>query len=113
MQRDDAVLVDILNACRLAEQFIQGVTKSAFTKDVKTQSSVLHQITIVGEAARRLSTAFRQQNSHIPWQLIIGMRSKLIHEYNSIDLIEVWATVKTDIPSLIAQIESLLEKPKD
>jgi len=113
MQRDDAALVDILNACRLASQFIEGMTKRVFIKDLKTQSSILHQITIIGEAARRLSTDLRKKNSHIPWQAIIGMRSKLIHEYNSVDLDEVWATVKTDIPLLIMQLEPLIKKSKD
>jgi uncharacterized protein with HEPN domain len=41
----------------------------------------------------------------IPWQLIAGMRDKLIHNYDDIDWEEVWKTSTTDIPVLLAQLE--------
>ena len=81
MSRDDAILLDMVNAARMILQFIKGLTKDQFMTDNKTQSSVLYQITIIGEAARRLSPEFRVHHSHIPWPLIMGMRNKLIHEY--------------------------------
>jgi uncharacterized protein with HEPN domain len=40
MFRDDATLLDIANAARLVQTFIQGMTKAAFLSDLKTQSSV-------------------------------------------------------------------------
>ena len=70
------------------------MTKDQFMVDNKTQSSVLYQITIIGEAARRLSGEFRDRHSDIPWHLITGMRNKLIHEYDDVDLHEVWKTIK-------------------
>jgi len=110
MPRDDAILLDIVNAARMILQFIKGLTKDQFMADKKTQSSVLYQITIIGEAARRLSTEFRVRHSHIPWPLIMGMRNKLIHEYDDVDLHEVWKTIKDDIPDLISRIEPLLKQ---
>lgn len=112
MQRDIETLLDIANAARLIIEFTEGTQKSTFLSDKKTQSSVMHQITIIGEAARRLDTSFRIKHSDIPWPLIIGMRSKLIHEYNNVDLDEVWKTVKSDIPLLLSQIEALIRSNK-
>ena len=112
MQRDIETLIDIANAARLIMEFTADLTKSIFISDRKTQSSVMHQITIIGEAARRLDTSFRVKNSSIPWPLIIGMRSKLIHEYNNVDLDEVWKTAKSDIPLLLSQIENLIRNSK-
>ena len=110
MRKDDAILLDIVNAGRMISQFIKGMTKDRFMDDKKTQSSVLYQITIIGEATRRISSEFRIRHSDIPWPLIIGMRNKLIHEYNDVDLHEVWKTIKDDIPELISKIESLLNQ---
>ena len=59
MPRDDATLLDIVNAASLIQHFIQDTTKGAFLVDLKTQSAVLHQITVMGEAVRRLSQTFR------------------------------------------------------
>jgi len=90
MARDDATVVDILNAARLARTFVEGMDKAAFLEDAKTQSAVLHQLLVLGEAVRRLSEPFRARHPQIPWRLMAGMRNQLIHEYDDVDLEEVW-----------------------
>ena len=81
------------------------MNKRAFLDDAKTQSAILHQLLILGEAAKRLSQEFREQHEKIPWKKITGMRDKLIHAYDNIDLDEVWKTASSDIPRLIEQLE--------
>ncbi|MBL6962096.1 MAG: DUF86 domain-containing protein [Anaerolineales bacterium] len=75
--------------------------------DWKTRSAVLYQLTVVGEAVKRLSKEFRAQHTHIPWALIAGMRDHLIHGYDLVDWDEVWQTAKKDIPDLLLKIEQL------
>ena len=36
MPRDDAILLDIVNAARLIQSFIQDLTKEGFLNDLKT-----------------------------------------------------------------------------
>jgi len=67
----------------------------------------LHQLFIIGEAVKNLSAEFRTTHQQIPWKLIAGMRDKLIHEYNDVDLDEVWSTIKRDIPHLIDQLRDI------
>ena len=108
MSRDDAVVVlDILKAARLAVTFKVDLDKVAFLSDAKTQSAIVHQLLVLGEAAKRLSDAFRSQHAPIPWKMIAGMRDKLIHEYDDVDLEEVWKTVTADLPRVIAALEPL------
>ncbi len=108
MSRDPATLLDIHEAARLAVQFNAGMDKEAFLGDRKTQAAVLHQLLILGEAAKRLSEAFRSQHPSVPWKSIAGMRDKLIHEYNNVDIEEVWKTVSDEIPSLVDYLRPLI-----
>jgi uncharacterized protein with HEPN domain len=62
---------------------------------------------VLGEAVKRLSEEFRHHHPEIRWRLIAGMRDKLIHEYDTVDLEEVWRTATADIPQLIAFLEPL------
>jgi uncharacterized protein with HEPN domain len=64
--------------------------KVAFLSDDKTQSAIVHQLLVLGEAAKRLSEAFRVQHARVPWRMIAGVRDKLMHEYDDVDLEEVW-----------------------
>lgn len=108
MPRDDATLLDIAKAARLAVEFSHGMDMAAFLLDRKTQSAILHQLLILGEAVKRLSDEFRADHPKVPWALIAGMRNKLIHEYNVVDLDEVWRTTQRDVPDLLGYIEPLL-----
>ena len=110
MPRDDAVLLDIVNAGRLIQSFIQDLTKEDFLNDLKTQSAVLHQVTVIGEAARRLSQAFRERHPILPWSLMAGMRDPIIHGYDAIDLEEVWKTATLDVPEALVKLETLVPR---
>ena len=108
MPRDDAHLLDILKAARLAIEFRGPAEKAEFLADAKTQSAILHQLLIIGEAVKRISNEFRSEHPEVPWKLIAGTRDKLIHFYEGVDLEEVWKMVTSDLPDLIRQIEPLV-----
>jgi uncharacterized protein with HEPN domain len=112
MSRDSVILLDILRAARLSIEFLGGTDKPRFLKDAKTQSAVLHQLLLVGEAVKRLSEEFRSQYSDVPWTKIAGMRNVLIHQYDDVDLEEVWRTLERDIPALIVRLEAMVAASK-
>lgn len=64
--RDQASLLDIAKAARLTQEFVAEMNQQEFEADQKTQSAVLYQIAILGEAVKRLSPEFRNQHPDIP-----------------------------------------------
>ena len=70
----------------------------------------LHQLQIIGEAARALPEETRALAPDIPWLKIIGMRNILVHGYFGIDTDVVWDTVTQDIPALKPAVERLLQR---
>lgn len=108
--RDDAAILDLLKAANLIQEFIASMKKEAFLQDIKTQSAVLHQLLLLGETVKRLSEELRYEHPDIPWKKVAGMRDKLIHQYDTVDFEEVWKTVGTDLPRIVALIEPLAPK---
>jgi uncharacterized protein with HEPN domain len=108
MQRELVYLLDILQSAELIQTFVSAMDQTAFEEDLKTQDAVIRRIEVIGEAVRRLSLEFRAGYPNIPWHQIAGMRSKLIHEYDRVDLTAVWEVAQHDIPTLIAQIQPLI-----
>lgn len=87
-----------------------GEDFEAFSADLKTQSAVLHQLMILGEACKRLSREQREQYPEIAWSDIMRMRDKLIHHYEAIDLGLVWIAATREVPELVARLASLVEE---
>ena len=106
--RDRASLLDIARSARLVLEFGAEMSQLEFEADLKTQSAVLYQISIMGEAVKRLSPEFRSQSTEIPWAAMAGMRDKLIHDYEGVDVERVWLTLQTDIPRLLQSIQPFL-----
>lgn len=108
MPRDEATVEDMYRAARMAREFAAGADEGDFLRDRKTQAAVLHELLIIGEAAKRLSEEFRRSHPSMPWKAMAGMRDKLIHAYDTVDIEEVWSTVQRDIPTLLAYLAPLL-----
>ncbi len=114
MSRDRAALLNIATAARFILAFTTDQDRVSFLQDAKTQSAVLHQLMVLGEAVKRLSPEFRARYPDRPWSQMAGMRDRLIHKYEEVDLELVWRTVVVEIPALLAFIEPLLsDEPLD
>lgn len=108
LPRDLSSVADILVAARLVQMFVAGANRDTFETDLMRQSAVMRQLEIIGEATKRLSEVFRASHPEIPWRQMAGMRDILIHDYDNVDLDEVWNVATISIPELIRQIEPLV-----
>jgi uncharacterized protein with HEPN domain len=109
--RDAASLLDILLSARLARAYVAGRTWETFVADQQCQDAVVRRLEVLGEAARRVSAAGRAALPGLPWRQVVGMRNRVIHEYDRVDLAVVWETVRRDLPPLITAIEGVVPRP--
>ncbi len=108
MQRDLQFLLDMLESAKLATRYVAEKSKSDFSSDVQLQDAVIRRLAIIGEAARRVSEATCQNFPMIPWIEIRGMRNRLVHEYDDLDVDIVWDTVKNSLPLLTQELEKIV-----
>ena len=63
--------------------------------------------------SERFGSEFRASEPAIPWNLMAGMRDKLMHEYDDVDLNEVWETIARDLPPLVAALQRHSPTPEN
>ena len=80
-----------------------------FDADELIQTFTVHNIQIIGEAARSISDDLKTRHPEVPWNKIVTMRNMLVHEYFVVDPDEVWAAVSRDLPVLKSQVENILK----
>lgn len=104
MQRDLQFLLDMLQSAELIITYTEKCSEAKFAQDIQLQDAVIRRILVIAEAARRVSDSTRQALPNIAWPEINGMRNRLVHGYDDIDLSVVWNVVQAEIPPLIAEL---------
>jgi uncharacterized protein with HEPN domain len=108
MPRDaDVYLADILEAIERIQAYVRGLGPVAFAEDGKTFDAVLHNLEIIGEAAKRVPDAWKERAPSVEWRKIAGMRDLIAHAYFSIDPDIVWDVVTSKLPALAAEVKRL------
>ena len=108
MLRDQESLIDIAKATQRILRYADGVSRSQLEMNDEKLSAILYQITIIGEATKRISQTYRQQHPEIPWREMAGMRDVIVHDYDQLDFEIIMDVVQHKLPELLASIEELL-----
>lgn len=112
MSRDQEALIDIVEAIKLILSYAKGVDFDALAENFEKQDAILRRITIIGEATKRLTKEFRARHPSIPWKEMAGMRDVITHNYDEIELEEIWTVISENLPPLLNYIEPLIEGEK-
>lgn len=100
-------LQDILNSVNKIEKYIEGITIEEFNKDEEKIDAVVRNLEIIGEAARNIPQEIIEKHPEIPWEKMVSMRNKVLHEYFGVDEEILWQTVTEDLPFLKEQLQRL------
>jgi len=109
-KRDTQLLLeDMIDAAKKISRYTEGMDYSHFVNDDKTIDAVARNFEIIGEAANRLGSDFREKHSEIEWNRIRGFRNRIVHHYFGIDYEIVWAIIQNDLDSLKNQLVDLVD----
>lgn len=98
----------MLDHAREAVAMLQGMSRSDLDHNRMLELALVRLIEVVGEAAVRVSDSGKAQYPSIPWRSVTGMRNRLIHGYDEVDLDVLWDTIALDLPPLIAELERIV-----
>jgi len=100
--RDESLYIDDMReACANIVDFIGDRDQVGFFADKKTLHAVVRNLEILGEAAKKLTQETKSKYPGVEWELIAGLRNRIVHEYFQLDPAILWDTVKNEVPTLI------------
>lgn len=108
-RKDLEALNDIQEAIRKIE-IISSEGRVAFFESFILQDAVIRNLEVIGEAVKRLSMELREENTGVPWKRIAGFRDIMIHDYDKVNLYEVWSVLEHDISELQEDIMIILDR---
>jgi len=111
-KRDDSTsILQMFDHAREAVELARGRSRDDLDSNRVYFLATTRLLEIVGEAAGRVTEAFRMRHPDVPWSQIVGLRNRISHGYDEIDRDRVWEIVQADLPPLAAQLEQMLKQP--
>jgi len=108
-QRDPLVAFrHMLDHAKEATGMLARKKRSEFAGDRILVLAVTRLLEIIGEAAGRIPRQTQEGFPRIQWTSIYGMRNRIIHGYDNINMEIVWNVVKNDLPLLIGELEAIV-----
>jgi uncharacterized protein with HEPN domain len=105
---NDIHLRHMLDHGREALALAQGKTRADLDSDRLLELALIRLLEVVGEAASRVPDEECALYPEIPWPQIIGLRNRLIHGYDAVDLDILWQIIQVDLPPLVSVLETIL-----
>ncbi len=108
--KDRIIIQKIIMYINDVENFIQNMNMKLFFEDKKTITACAFTVSQIGELSKEISEETQEKYKYIPWKSIKGMRNKIVHDYENVDLSVLWGTIKQSLPELNSELKDILEK---
>lgn len=99
-ERDLERLIQINKHCIRIINKISNISLKEFKSNIDLYEIICFNIFQIGELAKGLSTNFVDSYNEIPWKEIKGMRDRIGHGYDTINLEIVYRTAVYDVNEL-------------
>ena len=107
-QHNDIIrLHHMLDHAKKASQIADCRDQDELIEDQIKCLALIRLLEIIGEAASHVSDDFQSKYPDIPWSRIVGLRNRLIHGYDAVDMDILWNVLKEDVPKLIEALEAI------
>jgi uncharacterized protein with HEPN domain len=102
----------MLDSAREARALVKGKKRQDLDSDRLLGLALVRLLEVLGEAAGRVSEEGRRKHPGVPWSQMVGLRNRLIHGYDSVDMDILWTIITKDLPPLIAILEKAVPAEK-
>ena len=107
--KDKGILLQIIKRCNRVIEKVSNISEADFSLNDDIKEVVCFNLFQIGELANGLSVEFLKEYNKIPWKQIIGMRNRIVHGYDTINLEIVWDTANESISELKSYCKEILD----
>jgi uncharacterized protein with HEPN domain len=100
---------DMLEAAVRCRTYVCEFTLEQFLFDQKTRDAVLHNLLVLGEAAKQVPEEVRARVPQVDWRGMTGLRDIVAHHYFGVDWDAIWDVLCNELPPLVVTLGKLLE----
>lgn len=105
--RNDIIVSKLIGYADKVMGYCEGTSYDEFCKDSKLVEACVFNLSQMGELANRVDDAFAGAHPSIPWRLIYGLRNRIVHDYEGVNLRLIWEIIHDDLPGLRGELAKI------
>jgi len=102
--RNEIIIQKMYHYAGKLTAYCEGYTYDTFIMDMKLVEACVFNLSQLGELCRIVDGSFAQEHSEIPWREMYGLRNRIVHDYEGVNLRLVWEIISSDIPRVIVAL---------
>ncbi len=88
-------------------RYCSGMEYEDFKANEIILEACVFNISQLGEIANKVDTEFEKAHPEVPWRQIYGLRNRIVHDYEGVNLKLVWEIIRTDLPEVMELLKTL------
>ena len=105
--RNDVIISKILGYVEKILRYSANLSYDDFVQNEMVVEACVFNLSQIGELANKLDDAYRQEHNNIAWKQIYGLRNRIVHDYEGVNLRLVWEIIESDLPDLQDRLKAL------
>ena len=89
------------------QRYVENTDYDSFSSNDMLVEACVFNLGQLGETANKIDEDFEEAHPEIPWRQIYGLRNRIIHDYEGINLNLIWEIITDDLPGLLDQLENI------
>lgn len=106
--KDRKLIYKMLEHVEKIMGYVQDTDYESFENNKMMVEACVFNLSQIGEMANKLNAEFIIMHADIPWNKIRGLRNRIIHDYEGINLKLIWEIISVDIGRLRKQLMGLV-----
>ena len=111
--RDRIIIQKIVGYIDDVEKYVEGIEARDFLDDKKTITACAFTVSQIGELVKEITDETIEKYPTIPWNSIKGMRNRIVHDYENVDLSVLWGAIRESLPELKNELKDIILKERD
>lgn len=105
--RNDVIVSKLIGYVDKVMRYCEGISYDEFCNDSKLVEACVFNLSQMEELANRVDDVFADANPSIPWRLIYGLRNRIVHDYEGVNLRLIWEIIHDDLPGLRGELAKI------
>ena len=105
--KNDLVIEKMLLLVEKVQKYCDGINYEIFSRNDLLIEACVFNLSQLGELSNKIDEAFEENNPQIPWRQLYGLRNRIVHDYEGVNLKLVWEIIESDLPELRKKLSEL------